>query len=304
MEWQFRLPHRRDLLVEVLAATEAEAVGRATISLQRRLPDVQPRPPRLHLLAIGVGDYRDPQIQSLDFAGRATQVVAETFQRQSSSIYRVSADRLVDRDATGSLWRVYAEAAAARLSKEVGPDDLVVMYLCGHGLRDRRTNRWYFVTADAKYRDLMNDQYHDCMTESDLAVFSKLPCTKLAILDSCHSGAVQTSMRTDDLKSALRFLQEDIVITWTASEGHQEAAEQRENRLGRFTKHLTEALSGKADTVSGNADGIVTLPEAVAYVSARVSEESESEGQPQHPTAGPRELIEKIDLPLAKMPAN
>jgi hypothetical protein len=304
VQWQFRLPHRRDLQVQVLAATEAEAVGRATISLQRRLPDMPTRPPRLHLLAIGVGDYRDPQIQSLDFATRATQVVAETFRNQSSSIYRVSADQLVDRDATGSLWRVYAQAAVDRLAREVGPDDLVVMYLCGHGLRDRRTNRWYFVTADAKYSDLMNDQYRDCMSASDLAVFSKLPCTKLAILDSCHSGAVQTSMRADDLKSALRFLQDDVVITWTASEGHQEAAEKRESRLGRFTKHLTDALAGKADTDGGNRDGIVSLQEAIGYVSDQVSEESESEGLPQHPTAGPRELIDQIDLPLAKLPLN
>lgn len=297
VDWKFQLPHRRNLHVEVLAATEAEAVGRATVSLQRRLPEQPPRTPRLHLLAIGVGDYRDPQIQSLDFAGRATEVVANMFRTQSSSVYRVSADQLVDRDATGPLWRVYAKSAAERLAKDVGPDDLVVMYMCGHGLRDRRTNRWYFVTADAKYRDLMNDQYQDCMSEADLAVFSKLPCTKLAILDSCHSGAVQTSMRPDDLKSALRFLQEDVVITWTASEGHQEAAEQRENRLGRFTNHLTEALSGKADE---NGDGIVTLQEAIKYVSNRVSEESESEGKPQHPTAGPTELIEQIELPLSK----
>ena len=235
-----------------------------------------------------------------NFASRATKVVADLFQKQSSPLYRVSTDRLTDRDATGSLWQVYARSAAERLATEVGPDDLVVMYLCGHGLRDRRTDRWYFVTADAKYRDLMNDRYEDCFSLADLSAFSKLPCLKLAILDSCHSGAVQSSMRPDDLKSALRFLQDDVVLTWTASEGDEEAAETRETRLGRFTTRLTEGLSGKADGIDGQADGIVTLKEAIAYVSRRVSEDSQAEGQPQHPTAGPPELIQMLDLPLSR----
>ncbi len=119
------------------------------------------------------------------------------------------------------------------------------MYLCGHGLRDRLTGRWYFVTADARYKDLMNDQYSDCLSFDDLASLSALPCRKLAILDSCHSGAVQTMMRSDDLKSALRFLQDDVVLTLTASEGGEEAAEQRESQLGRFTSELVAALSAR-----------------------------------------------------------
>jgi WD40 repeat protein len=299
-QWTFRLPRQPKLQVEVFAATEAQAVGRATREFNHRIDLAPGRRPRLHLLAIGVGDYRDSQIQSLDFAARGTSVVADTLERYAAPIYRVSTDRLTDRAATASLWQVYAQSAAERLAKEVQPDDLVVMYFCGHGLRDRQTNRWYFVTADARFRDLMDDRYDDCLSLDDLAVFSALPCTKLAILDSCHSGAVQTSMRPDDLKSALRFLQDDVVLTWTASEGDQEAVEKREDRLGRFTTHLVAALSGQADVaMSGNSDGLVSLREAIEFVSARVRQESQVEGTPQYPTVGPRDLIESIELPLS-----
>jgi uncharacterized caspase-like protein len=103
-------------------------------------------------------------------------------------------------------------------------------------------------------------------------------------------------MRRDDLKSALRFLQEDLVLTLTASEGDQEAAEQRETRLGRFTTALVDALSGKAAEIKD--DGQVSLDEVIQYVTERVTAESEAEGVPQHPTASPHYLLRTLQLPL------
>lgn len=295
-QWEFRLPSDPALQLEILAATESESIGRLLIDLEHQ-PSQLPRPkPRLHVLAIGVSDYGDPQIQSLDFAATAAETITDLFRAKSAPIYQTSADALTDTDAIRPLWRVFAQGAAEELAETVSPDDLVIMYLCGHGLRDRRTNQWYFVTADARYSDLMNDRYDDCIAFSDLAALSSLPCRKLAILDSCHSGAVQSLMRRDDLKSALRFLQEDLVLTLTASEGDQEAAEQRETRLGRFTTALVDALSGKAAEIKD--DGQVSLDEVIQYVTERVTAESEAEGVPQHPTASPHYLLRTLQLPL------
>jgi uncharacterized caspase-like protein len=297
-QWEFRLPSDKQLQLEVLAATEAEAIDRVLVDLEHQ-PGDGPRPkPRLHLLAIGASEYRDPQIQSLDFAAKAAGDVSELFRTKSSSIYRTTADELLNSDATRPLWRVYAQNAAEQLSETVSPDDLIVMYLCGHGLRDRKTNQWYFVTAEARYSDLMNDQYDDCIAFSDLAALARLPCRKLAILDSCHSGAVQPLMRSEDLKSALRFLQDDVVLTLTASEGDEEAAEQRAARMGRFTAVLVDALNGMADSLDDEGKGTVTLTETINYVTRRVAEESEQEGMPQHPTASPNYLLRTLQLPL------
>ncbi len=299
-QWQFRLPSDTELQLEILAATESESLGRLLIDLEHR-PSLAPRPkPRLYVLAIGASQYRDPQIQSLEFASGAAGQITELFRNRSAELYQTSGDALTDADATRPLWRVFAQTAAEELSRTVSPDDLVIMYLCGHGLRDRRTDQWYFVTADARYSDLMNDRYDDCISFSDLAALSKLPCRKLAILDSCHSGAVQPLMRHDDLKSALRFLQEDIVLTITASEGDEEAAEQRETQLGRFTSALVDALNGKAAEIDG--DNRVSLGEVIDYVTERVTEESEAEGMPQHPTASPQYLLRTLRLPLTARP--
>ena len=295
--WTFRLPSDPVLQLEVLAATESESIDRVLVNLEHQTDRKRVAKPRLHVIALGVSQYQDPQIQSLDFAAKAADDVTKLFEEHSAEIYQTTTSRLVDEDATRPLWRVFARTAADELAKTVSPDDLVIMYLCGHGLRDRSTNEWYFVTADARFRDLMSDQYADCIAFSDLAALSQLPCRKLAILDSCHSGAVQPLMRREDLKSALRFLQDDLVLTLTASEGDEEAAEQREKRLGRFTAALSDALRGAASDLDSDPR-TVSLNELIRYVSQRVADESAQADVAQHPTASPAYLLRTLEIPL------
>jgi uncharacterized caspase-like protein len=288
--------------LKVVAVTAGGASSEAKLHFSRSaesLADDGKRKPQLHVLGVGIGQYADSNIQSLDFPASATKQVADTFRNLAGDLYDVTTEQLVDSQGTRPLFRIYVESAIEQLRRRVGPDDLVVMYLCGHGLQDRRTGRWYFVTANASYRDLMDDQYNDCLSMSDLSLFSSLPCRKIAILDSCHSGAIQTAMRSDDLKSAIRSLQQDSVITLTASEGDEEAAEVVEAGLGRFTQRLLQALRGDADQ---NSDGQVTLSETVRYVTATVAADARADSMRQHPTASPPELIERLILPLTRVP--
>lgn len=305
--WTMPLSRSPQVLVELVATTPAGVFDRLTQVLRRRIDgDVPTGKPRLHLIAVGVGDYRDPQISSLDFAARGAAEIHDLFARSAAPLYRLEGTQLLDQDAIRPLWNLQVGGLIERLSGRVGPDDLVVMYLCGHGLRDPITGRWYFVTADARHHDLMNDRFTDCLSFDDLTSLASLPCRKLAILDSCHSGAVQPTMHTEDLKAALRFLQEDRILTLTASEGHQEAAEDRDARLGRFTAHLIAALEGAADGAvdenwgggRGTTDGIITLDETIAYVRRMLAEEARRDGFVQRPTAGPSDWIRSIRLPL------
>lgn len=301
--WSVPLVNRPQIEVEIVAATQADSWDRLTRVIQRRVQPPEPsRKPRLHLIAVGVGEYRDPQIQPLDFAARGATELFNVVTERAAPLYQVQGAQLLDQDAIRPLWNVYSAEAAASLANEVRGDDLVVIYLCGHGVRDPATGKWYFVTADARHSDLMNDRYADCLSFEDLAGFVELPCRKLVILDSCHSGAVQPVMHTGDLKSMLRPLQDERILTLTASEGHEEAAEDRDARLGRFTARLIEALGGAADGVSDIAtaqpDGIVTLEETIAYVRQALAEDSSRDGFIQRPTAGPSDLLRRIQVPL------
>jgi WD40 repeat protein len=296
--WTARLPRDPRVPLEIIAATDAGATDRRSIELDNQSKPPA-RAPRMYFLSLGVSDYSDPQIQKLDFAAIGASTMASLFRERTIGLYRTKTSELLDRDAIRPLWRDYAAQAARELSADVGPDDLIVMYLCGHGIRDRRTNQWYFVTADARYNDLMNDRYEDLLSFDDLAMLGSLPCRKLAIIDSCHSGAVQPVMRNDDLKAAMRMLQGDVVLTMTASEGEEEAAEQKDRQLGRFTSHLVDALHGVADR---DQDGIVTLHETIDHVVAASAEDARKSGFVQHPTAGPADLLKTLNLPLTRTP--
>ena len=290
------LPSQQALRAEVWASTRSGASSRLSVPLRTELP-VPTRRPRMRILAVGVSQYEDPQITDLDFAADAAGRVAEAMSVACDSIYDVTVEVMTDGDGVRPLYRVLLDDAVRNLRDDVLPDDVLVLYLCGHGLRDRRTGRWYFVTADADYRRLMADQYAECLSTDDFGAVRDLPCRKLAILDSCHSGAVQIELRDDDLKSALRFFQRGSVLTLTASEGDQEAAEDRGRRLGRFTAAVIDSLSPQADA---DGDGWVNLDEWAESVIERVRSESRAAGSPQYPTRSPARLFRETRLPLMR----
>jgi WD40 repeat protein len=297
--WDAALPSDARVVIQVVASTDAEVVDSQTV-IVRHTPGSR-SPARLYLVAAGVNQYRDPQIQKLDYAASNAQSIVDTFARRTRGLYGSEATMLVDNQVTRPMWNVVTAAYAERLRQEARPDDLLVFFLSGHGVRDEETSRYYFVSADARFDDVKAQRFGDCLSFEDFAAFSDVPCRKLVVLDTCHSGAIQQPLRQQDLKAALRALQTDVVFTLTASDGSQEAAEAKQRRLGRFTARLIEALEGAADQSDGQGrkDGIVTLQEAFQFVSAALASDSAGSDHVQHPTAGPIDLLDYSVLPLA-----
>src|SRR5690606_14177355 len=111
---------------------------------------------------------------------------------------------LLNQNVTRPMWNITVEQFALQMSQVVSPDDLLVIYLTGHGLRDAEQGDYYYVSADAKLSDLLSGQYADCLSFSDFArIFADIPCRKLVILDTCHSGAL-LPLDQRELKAALR----------------------------------------------------------------------------------------------------
>ena len=297
-EFVFEVPSGTKLQLDVIAASNSGSIGKAQVLLDGSKLPKPVRKPKMHLLAIGAGNYDDPRISNLKFAANSARKFSDFMRTRSASHYQVSTESLTDQQATSPLWRICADSLIERAASDVAPDDVVLIYFCGHGLRDRRNANWYFVPADANFARLMNDQYDECLSLEDLREIVKLPCRKIAVVDSCHSGAVQTSLRNDDLKSLMRFLETGLVLTVTASEGNEEAAEVDEAGLGRFTSQWIQAIQGGADQ---DADGVIQLKEVVRFVQKEVAADAEQEGLFQNPTASPSELIEAIELPLARL---
>lgn len=300
-QWEARLPSQPRILLQVVAATDAEMTARESLTIARELPAERPAA-RLFVATAGVNQYLDSQMPRLDFAVNNARQVATTLTRYAAPLYDTQAISLSNDKVTRNVWNAALQQYANTLRASVLPDDVLLIFLSGHGLRDPVADDYYYLTANARYSDVMGHRYADCLSMEDFAVFGDVPCRKLVILDTCHSGALQP-LGQRELKAALRALQNDVVFTLTASEGGQEAVEDRQRNLGRFTSRLLEALQGAADAWAqgGNGDGVASWKEIVDYVQRMVTADSLGDTYQQYPTAGPLELLEVADFPLTAL---
>ncbi len=294
--WQIPAPADPELLIQVAAATGNEQASEARVKVRRK-DQTTSRTPRMFIIAAGVNDYQDAGVPDLKFAVNNVQGVVGALETGAERLYTCQAVSLLDDNVTRATWQITLRNCVDRLRREAAPDDFLVLFLSGHGIQDEPTQTYYYVTANARVRDVLARRYEDCLSFDDLGAFAEVSCRKLVILDTCHSGAILPP-RQHELKSALRLLHDDLFLTLTASEGGQEATEVTQRQFSLFTYWLLQALRGDADKLGGNQDGQVTLAELVAFVRRHVAEESASSSRLQYPTAGPAELLDIVSIPL------
>jgi uncharacterized caspase-like protein len=289
------LPAERRLLVQVVAGSAAKTAALASL-LVERAPGELPaeRRPRLYLLAIGVDRYRDPAIQPLAFAVADARSVVDIFRQRASGLYQM-VDPIVrlDEQVTRAEWAGAFAEISQRLQADVRPDDLLIIFMAGHGFVDAAENRYYFASQDIAADDVLRGVYGSAISWDDFDLLADVPCRKLAFLDTCHSGAIQPQ-RDRDLKAAIRALQDDVVLTVAASAGHERSEEKPAWAHGAFTKALLEGLGGAADT---SHDGAVGLDELIAYVKRQVPQLTAGR---QNPAAAPDDLLPYVSLKLTE----
>lgn len=292
LEWDAALPADRAALLHASIPTLDGPTGLDVIRLERN-PDVQPAPGRLFLFAVGVSRYQDPELE-LEFPVADAQAIAEALAQRCRGLYQMQPTvMLADADVTRDNWqqvfqRFVQELRAARL----GPNDLVVVFLAGHGFYDERSERFYLVACDVSRSELGAGRFEKCIPWSDLHGLADLTCRKLALVDACESGMILPGIRS---------LQEDMVLTLTAAADNKPSLEHESWGHGAFTKALLEALAeGQADT---SQDRLVSLSETVAYVQARVPELTlQRSSIAQRPQFAPEALLDVTSLPLAIAP--
>lgn len=293
LTWQGHLPADKNLQIQVLCATRDKLVGADTLQLPHRQAPNALRKPKLFLLAAGVSHYRDSRIPSLALGAANAQAMLEAVLANAATLYDVVPLALTDSSVTPNVWRSTVRQLENQL-RDVQADDLIVLFVSGHGLVDETTKQYYFVTANARYSDLVRHNYRDCLSFRELMSWVDVPCRKIAILDTCHSGAIQP-LESEHLKTAIRSLQGDMVLTLTASEGNQLAAEYRGAQASLFTSAIEKTLQQFQDT---NNNGLLDWHELAQQVRNLVSQQSLAGAVPQFPTAGPKDLLEVIELPL------
>jgi hypothetical protein len=197
----------------------------------------------LYVLAIGVSDYVRADYR-LGLAAKDARDFANALRQQEGKQYRkVHVRMLTDRDATrSSIIREFEW-----LRQSVGPSDVAMLFMAGHGLNDP-LGQYYFLPADGQHERLATTALPQGTIVSTL---SRVRGRTLLFLDTCFAGSSlgalskigrQTEKMMNDLSSS-----ENGVVVFASSTGQEESEEKADWGNGAFTKVLIEGLAGKAD---------------------------------------------------------
>ena len=234
--------------------------------------------PRLFVLAIGVGDYKQSPPRDLDYADDdANDVAAAFLEQKGRGLYRdVKVEALVDDDAseTGII------DGLNRVLGQIEQNDVAIVFLAGHG-KDLGSD-YYFLPwdADVSYLEATGLSKEDLLRK--LGAIYRKGAKVLAFIDTCYAGAGGAGERGGGPPDVNRLAQElsdteNGVIVFTSSTGGQVAVENPKWENGAFTEALLEGLSGKARP---GAD-VVRISDLGRYLEQQVKKLTDGKQTPQ-----------------------
>lgn len=262
----------RDLQVEAITASREKAA--------------------LWVLAIGVSEYADPRI-SLQYADHDAVQIAAIMKSQHGVLFReVKTKTLINDQATrGEILRAMSEFLG-----QASQEDVVLIFLAGHGLQDRQTATYYFLPHNAHAGNLLFEGLN--MPSFDEAVKRLRTNVEKVVLwlDTCHAGAMTVASRGvntgEDLAEALAEASGQYVLS--ASKAGEESLEDlsfsfegEEEGHGAFTYSLLRGLRGSA----ADSSGVVWLSDLFGHVSREVPRLTNGRQHPYSQSQG-------TDLPL------
>ena len=238
-----------------------------------------PDAPTLYIVSVGIDQYAAAdKLQKLDNAVNDAKGIIETLSNNTKGLFATTKPTTLLNEQAG-LAKI--KQALSQVAKEAKPNDLVVLFLAGHGISI--DGRYYFLPYDAKLTgDNIKAQIKaTSLTQKALSdLLSALPTSRVAVLiDSCNSGAfavlgsvIQHSSQERAWTGSLAQNTGRFVLAGTSND--QEALDGI-NGHGVFTAVLLDGLNGKADKeVSGNHDQRINIAELLAYTRQRVPEEA------------------------------
>lgn len=249
------------------------------------------KPPVLHLAVVGINQYRNSTL-NLNFAEPDAAAVLGFFSTAPSKLFRsVQVTQLMNGNATRADL-----VSKLRSLKDTKPDDVVVLYLAGHG--ESAGSNWYFLPHDVVYPERVDELQTKGISSAEIRdLVMQIGAKKvLLLMDACKSGFVLQAFSTrgvDERRALAQLAHANGVHLMAASSKDQVASEVQELGHGVFTYTLLKGLQGEAD--GSPKDGVVTVRELLAFVEAQLPELSlKYKAQRQYPVAESKGM----DFPL------
>jgi uncharacterized caspase-like protein len=240
--------------------------------------------PALYLVSVGINQYSRetaPALANRDLKNAVSDAkgIADKLSKDSTGFFSEIKPPALLLDNQARL--VDIKEALRWVANQARPQDLVVLFLAGHGIAI--DGRYYFLPYDAK---VSGNPSNDEIKTSSLAqsVLSELiyalPTSRVAVLiDSCNSGAfaVPDSLfrQTQDRAWTGSMAQNTGRFILAATSSEQEALDGI-NGHGVFTSVVLGGLDGKADKIEGNNNKEVDVVELSRYAKRQVPSEARS----------------------------
>ena len=154
------------------------------------------------------------------------------------------------------------------LCGSVGPADVAMVFIAGHGMNDASGN-YFFLPHDGQHDKLASTAVPQGAIVSGL---SKIRGKTLLFVDTCFAGnalgaLAKVTKATEGLINDLSASENGVVV-FASSTGHEESEEKDEWGNGAFTKALLDGLAGKADFMRA---GRITYAALNLFVSEEVT---------------------------------
>ncbi len=261
----------------VLEAKDAAGnLTRLTIPLRRRSAAVSAGfKGRKFALVVGVSKYmyHDARLRNLAYADEDARAVSDFLTQPEGGGFAPEDIRYLENE------KATVEAVRAELTgflPRAGPDDIVFIYLAGHGDSDPNApQNLYFILHDTKREEMPSTALP--MTELQEVIVRQLRARRVvAFIDTCHSAGLTGEKPTArgvennliNLYASKLFAETGRAVI-TASDVSELSEEDASwgGGHGAFTWALLEGLRGAADE---DADRYITAGELFGYVSGRV----------------------------------
>ena len=165
-------------------------------------------------------------------------------------------------------------ADALEQLSEISKNDIVIIALAGHGIKDK-DGKFYFLTSKDTLNELEESGLNWSMFRDHL---SRIKGRVVLFLDACHSGSIVKDTVVPNDKLAQEFFSGERggVMVFSASKGRQYSMESPDigDGFGIFSYAVTQGLTVRSREADINGNGYVEFMEIVDYVGRYVDKET------------------------------
>ena len=220
--------------------------------------------PTLHVFAVGVNKYKAEGFTKLDYAEQDAKDFTNVIMEMADKNMYKKVDTTLILGSAATTFNL--QERLTQLSNQVEPNDVVMIFFSGHGLKENKKS--YFISSDAirPYQGLDMEFIRNRADEMECPVF--------VFMDACHSGP-----GNDKTKGVIEpiIVADKGVIGFYSCKSGQQSIEKKEYKNGVFTYVLVRGLKGAADV---DEDGYISISDLENYVKKQVPSLSERKQTP------------------------